>query len=76
MSLIIRTKLNNFISGVRILWDTLINNFSWKECVCVCGGGGGGGRGEGGKGFEQLAESFENIRSIITQFTQTHYIHY
>ena len=30
MSLIIRTKLNNFNSGVRILWNTLINNFSQK----------------------------------------------
>ena len=28
MTLIIRTKLNNFISGVRILWNTLINDFS------------------------------------------------
>ena len=27
MSLIIRTKLNNFISGVQILCNTIINNF-------------------------------------------------
>ena len=31
MSLIIRTKLNNFISGIRILRNTLINNFLQKS---------------------------------------------
>ena len=30
MSLIIRTKLNYFISGIHILWNILINNFSRK----------------------------------------------
>ena len=30
MSLIIRTNLNNFIFGIRILWNTLINDFSRK----------------------------------------------
>ena len=30
MSVIIRTKLNNVISGVRIVWNTLINDLSWK----------------------------------------------
>ena len=33
MSLIIRTKLNNFNSGVRILWNTIINGFSRKRGV-------------------------------------------
>ena len=37
-------KLNNFISGVRILWNTLINNFSRKR----------------GGVLELLAELFEN----------------
>ena len=36
VSVIIRTKLN-VISGVRLLWNTSINDFSRK--------GGGGGRG-------------------------------
>ena len=35
MSVIIQTKLNNLISGVRILWNTLINGFTRKR-----GGGG------------------------------------
>ena len=26
-------KINNFISGIRILWNTLINNFSQKRGV-------------------------------------------
>ena len=37
ITLIIRTKLNNFNSGVRILWNTILNGFPGK------GGGGGGG---------------------------------
>ena len=44
MTLIIQTKLTNFISGVRILQNTIINNFSWK---------GGGGM------FEQLEDLLE-----------------
>jgi len=32
--LIIQTKINNFISGVRILWNTLINDFSQKSSAC------------------------------------------
>ena len=42
---------NNFISGVRILWNTVINHFSQERGV-----------------FELLVE----IRSIMTQVTQTH----
>ena len=37
ISLIIQTKLNNFIFGVQILWNTLISDFSQN------GGGGVGG---------------------------------
>ena len=37
MIVIIQTKLNNFIFGIQILWNTLISDFSQK------GGGGGGG---------------------------------
>ena len=33
ITLIIRTKLNNFNSGIRILWNTIINVFSWKGGV-------------------------------------------
>ena len=30
ISLIIQTKLNNFIFGIQILWNTLISDFSRK----------------------------------------------
>ena len=33
MTLIIQTKLTNFISGIQILQNTIINNFSWKGGV-------------------------------------------
>ena len=38
MSLIIQTKLNNFISGVQILWNTLNNDFSRKRGVRTISG--------------------------------------
>ena len=56
MSLIIQTK---FISGLQIVWHTLINDFSRKAGGC-----------------SNNQWNCSKIRSIITQFTQKHYIHY
>ena len=57
ITLIIRTKLNNFNSGIRILWNTIINVFSWKG------------------GCSNSWKICSKLRSTVTQFKHTHYIH-